>query len=481
MTTSQASGDLPDAAPTDAEVTMLRAENDALRSRLTARARWRRWLSIVLVFLTVLSVVATTVAVWAHETVFDTDRFMETVQPALDDPALYDAMSERVSDEIVLALDVETRVAAILTGVDEYLSQTLLDAIDVSERGQAILDRVERPSLALLAVPIADAVNTRIAETVDAFITSDGFKARLPELVRQAHIASVSLVRNDLAELPNVYVENGAVRLNLTPIITDALRRVAAEVGDFLPNLTLPDAISNRVDEGRQQLADAVEAELPEDFGQVSLFSEQNLTDVQDVARRLDRLVWALVLLTIILAVATVAFSPTRRRTTIQVTLGTIGGLAIGVVAVRRLESAILEQITNPNGLAAGRALLAEVIGSLRSVALAVVLIAALVALVAYLSGQPAWLTKVSAGWKRAVAPSPEGSDLDRWVSAHHDLLRLAGVAVAVVVLFGWGLTLISVIVIAGVLALYLWALASAQHRTSSGHAPGEPDVKATS
>ena len=51
---------------------------------------------MVFVFLTALSVVATTVAVWAHETAIDTDKFMETVQPALDDPALYTALSERI-------------------------------------------------------------------------------------------------------------------------------------------------------------------------------------------------------------------------------------------------------------------------------------------------------------------------------------------------------------------------------------------------
>ena len=88
-------------------------------------------------------VVATTVVVWAHETVFDTDRFMETVQPALDDPALYAALSERVSDEVIVALGLEARISATLTGVDEYLSQTLLEALDVTDRGQAVLDRFD--------------------------------------------------------------------------------------------------------------------------------------------------------------------------------------------------------------------------------------------------------------------------------------------------------------------------------------------------
>ncbi len=467
--------DTHDGPPADATVELerLRGENDALRSRLDTRARWRRWLTIVLVVLTTISVVGTTIAVWAHATVFDTDTFMETVQPALDDPALYEAFSERATDEIITALAVEVRVAETLDGIDEYLSDALLDAVDISDRGQAILDRFDRPSLAVLAGPIADQVNTRIEAIVDSFFTSEEFRARFPDLVRQSHVAVVALVRNDLAELPNVYIEDGDVRLNLTPIIAEALRRVATEIRDFLPDVALPDVISNQVDEGREQIAAALRAELPEDFGQVTLFSEQRLSDVQDAAGRLDRLVWALVALTMILAISTIAFSATRRRTTIQLSLAVAGGLVIGLVALRRIEALILEQITSANGLDAARTVLGEVVGSLRTVTLSIVIGGIAVALIAYITGRPAWLTNLAGRWRHATEGSPQGSDVDRWVSGHHDLLVVAGVAVAVVTLFMWGVGLASIIVIAGGLALYLWAIASARRRV-----PAAPETQ---
>ncbi len=468
MVTPDGTDDQATADP-ESELDRLRDENNALRSRLDTRSRWRRWLTVVLVILTTVSVVGTTVAVWAHETVFDTDLFMETVQPALDDPALYEAFSERVTDEAITALDVEARVSVTLTAVDEYLSQALLDAIDISERGQAVLDRFERPSLAVLAGPIADQINARIAMIVDALFTSEEFKARFPDLVRQAHTAVVALVRNDLAELPNVYIAEGNVRLNLTPIIAEAIRRVATEIREFLPDIAVPDVISDRADEGRQQLAAAVRAELPEDFGQVTLFSEQKLADIQDVARRLDRLVWGLVALTVVLAVTTIAFSATRRRTTIQLALAVAGGMVIGVVAVRRLESLILEQITSANGLAAARNVLTEVVGSLRTVALLVVVGGVVVALIAYLLGRPTWLGNLAERWRQTTAASPDGSDLERWISAHHDLLVIVGILVAVVTLFLWGIDLASVMVISGGLSLYLWAIAGARGPTPDG------------
>jgi hypothetical protein len=283
----------------------------------------------------------------------------------------------------------------------------------------------------------------------------------------------VALVRNDLAELPNVYIENGDVRLNLTPIIADALRRVATEIRDFLPDITLPDVISNQVDEGREQIAAALRAELPEDFGQVTLFSEQRLSEVQDAASRLDRLVWALVALTIVLAISTIAFSATRRRTTIQLSLAVAGGLVIGIGALRRIESLILEQITSANGLAAAQAVLGEVVGSLRTVTLFVVIGGIAVALIAYITGRPAWLTNLAGRWRNATDGSPQGSEFDRWVSAHHDLLIVAGVTVGVATLFVWGVGLASIIVVAGGLALYLWAIASARRRV-----PAAPETQ---
>ena len=427
--------------------------------------------------LTALSVVTTTVAVWVHETVFDTDRFMETVQPALDDPALYAALSERVSDEIIVALDLEARIAATLAGVDVYLSETLLEALEVGDRGRAVLDRVDRPSLAVLAAPIAGALETRITEIVDAFITSDEFKARFTDLVEQVHAAGVALLRNDLAELPNVYIENGEVRLNLVPAITEALRRVAAEIRDFLPDVTLPEVISNSVDQGRQQLAEAVNAQLPEDFGQVTLLSEQKLADAQGAARRVDQFVWALVLLSLVLVLVTVAVSPRRRRTVIQLALGIAAGLVIGVAAIRRLESAIVEQISSPNGRAAGESLLGEVVASVRAVAIIVVVAAAVVALAAYLLGRPAWITGLSNRLSSRSDAAPGGSDLDQWIASRHDALRIAGIAVAVIILFITGIEVLPLLLVAGVLALYLWGISAATRRASTvEHEPPAAD-----
>jgi len=455
------------AADNGEQLARLQAENAALRSRLRRRTIVRRWLSHALVLLSSLLVVASTVAVWAYQTGLDTDRFMTTVEPALDDPAFYSAVGDAVSEQTLEALDLETRVTNRLNQLDEYISQALVDAIDVDPQARELLSRFDRPSLTALAPPIISALEDRVDQIVDRLVTADQFRARFPDMVRQAHEATVALINNEFAELPNVYIADGEVRLNLIPIIVDALRQIVEEIREFLPQVELPDAISNAVAEGREQLAGALQTRLPQDLGQVTLMSEDRLGEVQQTVRRLDQFVWAIVLLTVAMIVATIAISPARRRTIVQLGAGIAIGLFLGAIAIRRLRTAILEQIETPDGERAVGALLNQTITSLRTIALVVGAVALISAVAAYLAGKPAWVGRFSDRGSRLVAGTPGGSELDRWVAKHYDLLRVAAVVVAIAIVFVTGIELIPLLIVGALFALCLWAISASKGRAS--------------
>jgi hypothetical protein len=458
--TDEAGGPPPAEAnePAEARIDRLLAENEALRAGLERRLAWRKVLTWLLVVLTSLGVVSSTIAIWAHQTVFDTDRFMETLEPTLTDPALYAVIGDRASASVLEALDLEVRVTDALSRLDEYLSQALLDAIELDQRALDLLSRFDRPSLDALAPPIVESLETRVTDRVEAFFASEAFVSRFPELVRRTHQVTIALVRDQLEELPNVYVAEGEVRLNLIPFITEALRTVVEDLRGFLPDIDLPAIVSDRLDEGRQQLADAIQAELPDDFGQVTVMSEDALGEVQAVAEGLDRFVWLLVLGTILLAALTIAVSPASRRTAVHLALGVVIAFVIAAVVVRRLEGAILSEVTSPDGNEAARVLLGRVFSSLRTFQWLVAIGALVVGIVAYLAGRPAWWTRTV-----AAASSPHSYD---WITSHYDLLRLAGVGIAVVAFFFAGLELWAVIVIAMLLAGYLWVLSEARRRS---------------
>jgi hypothetical protein len=454
------------------ELLRLRAENDALRVRLSRRRTVRTWLSNALVLLSVVAMIASTVAIWARETLYDTDRFMDVVEPALDDPAFYSALSDRIADESLEALDLETRVAAVLGQADAYLSEVLIDAIDPNPQVLARVQAFDRPTLSALAPPIASALDDRVVTITDRFITSDEFQTRFPDLVQQVHTGGVALISGDEASLPNVYTANGEVRLDLVPVITEALQQVVVELREFLPEVTLPTPVAGAVQQGREQLrtqlGEALETELPEDFGQLTLMSESALSEVQATARQADQLVWAMAILALLLLGLSIAVSPDRRRSIIALALGVAAGSMITMLLVRRFETALLDQIVNDDGRHAVQQAYGELASNLRTVAVLVAVVAIMVGVVAYLVGRPAWITDLGHRWTRMTTATAEGSELDRWVAARFDVLRLAGIAVALAIVFLIGLELLPVLVIGALLGLFLWAIAASRQRIAA-------------
>jgi hypothetical protein len=454
------------------ELRRLKLENDALRVRLSRRRTVRSWSANALVVLTVVAMIASMVAIWARETLYDTDRFMGVVQPALDDPAFYAALSDRVSEASLEALDLETRVAVVLDQADVYLSEVLVDAIEPDPRVLARVQAFDRPTLSALALPIAGALEDRVVAIVDRFLTSDGFQARLPDLVRQVHTGGVALVRGDTASLPNVYTEDGQVRLDLVPVITEALQGVVAEIEEFLPDVTLPAPIAGAVAQGRgelrAELADALDAELPDDFGQLILMTESDLAEVQAVAHRADQQVWVIALLALLLLALSIVVSPDRRRTIIALALGVVAGLVTTMLLIRRLETALLDRIVNADGRHAVQAAYGELASNLRSLVVVVAVAALVVGVVAHLAGRPRWVSDLGQRWTRVTTTTSEGRELDRWVAARFELLRLAGIVVALGIVFLIGLELLPVLVVGALLGLYLWTITAARQRITA-------------
>ncbi|HET9259075.1 MAG TPA: hypothetical protein VFP42_02980 [Acidimicrobiia bacterium] len=460
------------------DVARLQAENERLRASLDNRRRWRGILTWILVVLTSLSVVASAVAVWAHQVVFDTDRFMRTVQPALDNPDFYVLVGDRASQATLEALDIDARLTASLEDLDIYLSDTLADALELGDRARDLLDRFDRPSLAELAPPIAASLETRIDNRIHQFFSSETFRSRFPDLVERVHRAAIALARNDIAEYPNVYVEDGKVRLNLVPFIGEALRQVGDEIRSVLPDFDLPDIVSDQVDQGRQQLAEALQAQLPEDFGQVTVMDEDSLDEIQTTAVQIDRYVWLLVIVTLVLVAVTLAVSPYRRRTLVHLGIGVFVAVVIVALVLRRLRSQIVESILDPTGAALADRVVYDFLSGLRNLELLLAVAAVVVAIVGYLAGRPAWYTRLTDSVGDATQPQQGGSQLDRWVAGHAGVLQIAGVVVAAILLFFAGLDLVSLVIIGLVLGGYMWFVSAASRRVSS-HSEDEEAVSA--
>lgn len=76
------------------------------------RARWAP-VSAVLIILACLLAPVAMASVWASAVISDTDRYVETVVPLIDDPAFQRALADKVTTAVVENLDVEVLASGI--------------------------------------------------------------------------------------------------------------------------------------------------------------------------------------------------------------------------------------------------------------------------------------------------------------------------------------------------------------------------------
>ena len=78
--------------------------------------RVRSGLVGLLFVLACISLVLSTVAVWAHQTLLVTDRFVAVTSRVVDEPEVQARRGQRLASEIVIAADVQGRIAGVLPG-----------------------------------------------------------------------------------------------------------------------------------------------------------------------------------------------------------------------------------------------------------------------------------------------------------------------------------------------------------------------------
>ena len=448
QTTAEASSD---ASPAEAavpagavdatpDVEQVLAENERLKQELEASkaarrsgalGRARRILVGVLVVLSCVMVIVSVVAWWTHETLLNTDRFVAVMGAVAEEPAVQEAVAVHTTDAIFSALEIQTRVQ------------------------DALPDRAQ-----ILAAPITNAVYDFTLTRMRTFTASQTFQDLWVKSLTVAHQGFTRVIRN---EAPNVAVVNGEVRLNLLPFVAQGLQSVGQGAADLFGldvNVPLPD-LSVSEDPGvlRQKLAQRLGVTLPEDFGTVTLMSEDQLSAMQSAVRFFDRVVYLLAILTVVFLVLAVVLSWNRRRTLIELGIGLAVAVFIARIATRRLEAALIDSVSDPTGRSAAKAAVPVALQSLRGLAVWLVVISIIVAIVAYLVGRPRWLMNLIAWVERNVRHDEGGSALERAVHAHFDLLRIAALVVGALVLFVWGIGWLSVLVMGVLVALAEWGL----------------------
>ena len=107
------------------ELTSLHAELDTRERRHRRVTLLRQIVAAVLVFIAALGVTASVIGVWAGRTTLNTDRWVETVSPLSEDPAVRAAVSTYTTEQIFTSLNVEQRVKEALPPRAAFLASPL--------------------------------------------------------------------------------------------------------------------------------------------------------------------------------------------------------------------------------------------------------------------------------------------------------------------------------------------------------------------
>jgi len=391
------------------------------------RLKLRRRLSGLFVFLTVLSLVVTVVGAWARAVALDTDRFVATVGPVIEEPSVQQALSVRLTDRVMEGLQIEDRVSTALAG----------------------LDQGELPvSPALLAAPITEGIRNVLLKRTEQAIASDTFQDLWYSALTRVHSRAIALLRG---ENTNATIEGDAVYINLIPFINDALASLEQQLSElFNKTIDIPTITEDNADQAVGLLEQQFGVDLPDDFGQVKVFESDALPAAQAAIVTIDRVIYALVALTLLLVVIAFVLSPRRLRTALWLGFG----VAIGLIVIRRLalrlDDAIVDRVTGETNQAAVGAVTRDLFQDLRNFTTLMLVAAILIGVGAYLAGRPPWLTRTL---RRASDGTLVARDAGwvRWLGEHAPVLRVVAVVLGALVLFfadlGW-LSLLVVLVL---------------------------------
>ena len=381
------------------ELEGLRQEVATLRAASSVRRRRIRWASVAAAVLLVLGCVgvpASVLAVWTHNQVTDTSRFVATVSPVIEDPMVQSALADRITREVLTYVNVQ------------QIANEAVEALAAQGLRPQLVDRLHD-----LTGPLADGVAGLVRDRVGQLVASPQFTAAWNRAVQVAHDQANAVLSGEAA---SIAIKDGRVVLDLGPFI----------------------------DAAKQHLVDSgfgAAARIPQVHPTVDLFAASTLVRAQTAYRMLDAVASWLPWITLLLLAAGVYLARHRRRALVGVGLGVVAGMLV-LAAALMVGRALLVSGVPEQGAAAAAATYDTLVRFLHTALRTLAVLGLIVALGAYLTGPATGAVQVRAALTRGVSGLRRGrvaealgaGPVGPWVHAHVRLLRATTLGLAVLV-----------------------------------------------
>ncbi len=380
---------------------------------------WRGPLATLLIVLGCVLAPISVIAVWSANQVSNTDRYVANVSPLIREPAIRNAVTDKISTAISNQIDVR------------HLTNTV--AAQLSHRGLARLGAL----LSSLSGSIASGVNGFIHSAVAKIIAS----SRVQKLwIRGNRIVHEQLVLALSGKKSAITVSNGQVVVGLAPIVDQVKHNLAAR------GLTIVE-------------------KLPPINPTFPLFSAKYLVKAQTLYRVLTALKWIMPILALACLAAGVYIARRHRRALIAAGLGLAASMLVLGVALAVGRTLYLNKL--PGTIPADAAAVAfdTIVRFIRQGLRVLLVLGLVVAIAGFFTGPSVTAVRTRQGFKSAFAAirgtgeraglttGPVGA----WVYKYRTALRIGAVTIAALVLVFWGIpTGLTVVVIAIVLVAVL-------------------------
>ncbi|GAA1779213.1 hypothetical protein GCM10009795_026640 [Nocardioides hankookensis] len=364
------------------EVDELRAEVERLRAEVNAppptveipadaprrTGWWRPVVATVLIVLMAVLAPLSVVARWAHDTVSDTDRYVEIVGPLASDPAVQAAVIDRITTEITTRLQVES------------VTKEAVDAL--ADRG---LPPLAATSLQALSGPLADAINGFVEDQVTTLVESDQFQTAWEEANRQAHTQMVAVLTGK--DTDTVDISNNAVSINLATLIDTVKQRL--------------------VDRGFTLVE-----RLPQVDAQFTIFQSDDITKAQTAFRLLDAINTWLPILALLCLVGAIAVGRSRRKTLVAGALALAFSMLLLGAGLNLSREIYLNAVpTDQLPTEAAAAIYDQLVSFIRLNLRAVMVVALAVAFIGWVTGPVGAPVALRRGTSRAIGAVRQGGD----------------------------------------------------------------------
>ena len=360
-------------------------------------------------------------AVWAASEVSNTGRYVATMEPLIHDPAIRNALTDKITTQITTRLNVTSR----------------------ADQAAAALSSRGLPKLSTLLKSEAPAIASGIA----GFVHSEIHKIVTGPRFAQAWIQANTLVHQQLVKAlsgqgtSSVSVKNGQVVLALGPFI-DVVKQDLVKRGFTLVS------------------------KIPAVNPTLTLFSAKYLVKAQTGYRLINDLKIVLPVLTLLLLALGVFTARRRRRALIAAGLGLAASMLVLAAGLLIFRSIYLNSVPTSKLPADAAAALFDALVAFIKQGLRTVLVAGLVvAAGAFLAGSSVTAVRIRGAFTRGLGWIRHGGEqagvrtgpVGTWTYAHRRALRICAVALAALVFVFWGQpTAVTAIVIAVVLLVVL-------------------------